>query len=199
MHYQAIRTAGIKAACAGVLLGVAWTFTVRPAQAGLNDRQSQLHAQLDAIERYRITSGTDSDQRLAELTERVGRFSEALSRYQSTPAIFQAVEKIASSNAVRIHRTDPKLTQRRGKGARVDRGSRAELISDEFIIEFSGAFGPVASFIQELSGSTGVASISELRLSPSGPNVRGSITMTVFRTPPGTQVLKPQEEARHDS
>lgn len=198
MHHQGIRTAGVKAVCAGVLLGVVWTFSVRPAQADLGDRQNQLNAQLDAIERYRIPSGTDSGQRLTELTERVERFSDALSRHQSTPAIFQTVEKIASSNAVRIHRTDPKLTQRRGKSARGSE-NKADLISDEFIIEFSGGFGPVVAFIDELSRSTGVANISELRLAPSGPGVRGSITMTVFRTPPGTQVLQAKEETPHDS
>jgi hypothetical protein len=199
MHHQAIRTVGLKAACAGVLLGVVWSFTVRPAQADLGERRDRLSAQLDAIERYGISSGTDSGERLAELTERVERFSQALALHQSTPSIFQSVEKLAAAHGVQVHRTDPKTTQRRGDRSGVDDENKAELISDEFIIEFSGGFGPVVTFLDNLGPSAGVASISELRLSPSGPGVRGSITMTVFRTPPGTQILKSKEEVRDDS
>lgn len=199
MHYQGIRTAGIKAVCAGLLLGAAWSFTVRPAQADLSDRRGQLSAQLDAIDQYGINDGTDSGVRLAELTERVERFSQALAMHQSTPAIFQAVEKLAAQHGVQVHRTDPKSTQRRGKRSGSDGERKPELISDEFIIEFSGDFGPTIDFLDDLGSSTGLSSISELRLAPSGPGVRGSATMTVFRTPPGTQVLKFDEEGRHDS
>lgn len=201
MHHQAIRPVAIKAVTAGVLLGVVWSFTVRPARADLVSRRHQLDAQLGAIAQFR-SSGTDSGERLAELTGRVERFADALAMHPSTPAIFQAVEKLAASHGVQIHRTDPKSTQRSGKRSRDaddDAEKRAEIISDEFVIEFSGDFGPTVVFLQGLAGSTGVASISELRLAPSGPGVRGSVTMTVFRTPPGAQVLKQTEEARDDS
>ncbi len=194
MQQQAIRSTGAKAACAALLLGVAWTFTVRPARADLHDRRIQLGTQLDAIEQYRINAGTESEARLDELTGRVERFSRALAMHQSTPGVFQAVELVARTHGVQILRTDPKSSQRRGSKA-AGAGGKAGLIADEFIIEFSGDFGPTAAFLDDLAKVTGLASVSELRLSPSGPGVRGSVTMTVFRTPPGTQVLKRSEEA----
>lgn len=202
MHHQAIRTVAIKAATAGVLLGVMWTFIVRPARADLDSRRHHLDAQTEAIAQFQSIEGADSGERLAELTGRVERFSQALAMHTSTPAIFQSVEKLAASHGVQIHRTDPKSAQRTGKRSRNedDEGERrAEIISDEFVIEFSGDFGPTVAFLDALNVSTGVASISELRLAPSGPGVRGSVTMSVFRTPPGAQVLKPTEEARNDS
>jgi len=193
MHPQAIWTVTIKAVCASVLMGVAWTFTVRPAQADLAERRSLLATQFEAIERYSGTVGADSQARLTELTERVERFSQALGVHQSTPAVLQSVERLAGTLGVQIHRTDPRATQRRGKRGPGEEHARAELISDEFIIEFSGNFGQVVEFLNGLTVSTGVVSITDLRLAPSGPGVRGSATMTVFRTPPGMQELMASE------
>lgn len=195
MHEQAIRSVGLKAVGAAVLFGVAWTFTVRPAQATLDDQRALLQAQAALIEQHERQSlnASDAAASLEELGRRVERLAGSLARHESTPAILRTVESLAADRGVRVHRTDPRSAPRSsGKRAKSD---RPEIIEDGLLVEFSGPFGPVAAFLDDLACSAGVAHLSELRMAPSVDGVHGTVMMTVFRTPPDQPLLPPQEEA----
>lgn len=198
MHEQALRTVVIKAVMAAALLGVAWSFTARPARAEHTDAARRLEDQTRAIQRFRQDTPDPEHTRavLAEVTRRAHALDEALGRHPNTAAVFTAIDEAANRCGVRIVRTDPKSSGRSldAAGARV----RVPLVSDAFLIDFQGPFPGAIAFIDALRHDLGVAHVSDLRLSRADNDaVRASITLTVFRVPAGASILPDDAEPAH--
>lgn len=204
MNEHVLKPVAVRTLIACVLLAAAWIFTVKPARAELHDQRLRFDTQSMAVETY-LRADPDENHTLrteANLVERVERFADAMTLHSSNASIFDQIEKTAAARSVRIHRTDPRSSVRPQSRPNRRRGAPAEpeITTDEFVIEFSGPYGGVASFVADLPASLGLIHIGDMRLArTASSSVRGVMTVTVYRVPDRSAIIPQPAETSDDA
>ena len=204
MNEHVLKPVAVRTIIACVLLAAAWIFTVKPARAELQDQRLRLETQTRAVEAYR-RAGSEENRTLrteAILAERIEKLADAMTLHRTNASIFEQIEKTAAARSVQIHRTDPRSSGRAQNRTDRRRGAPTEatITTDEFHIEFSGPYGGVAAFVAELPASLGMVRIGDMRLTrTASSDVRGVMTVTVYRVPDRTTIIPQPSEPNDDA
>lgn len=201
MHDPTQRAILVKAVIAAALIGAAWIFTVKPARADLNDRHEQLriHDEASALFDQQPAEQMRSETVLANLNAHAHALREALTAFPSTAVVFEHIENTASKTGVQVLHTDPRATGRRIEKL-TGREAQHTLLADDIMIEFTGGYDAMTAFVSSIQNARGSVHISELRVFQAHAQpLSGSLTMTVYRAPAGTNPI-PQftEDADED-
>lgn len=204
MNEHTLRPAAIRTLIVCVLLAAAWIFTVKPARADLDDQRRLFGTQSAAVSAYLSSDPDEQRTRSTQsnLESRVHSFADAMTAHATTAALFEQIERNASARSIRIHRTDPRSSNRVQSGPDRRRAASDEpvITADEFLVEFSGRYGDITAFIAEIPDTVGLAQINSFRLTRgAGDQVRGTLTLTVYRVPDRTTIIPDPAETRDDA
>ncbi|MEM9372404.1 MAG: hypothetical protein AAGA55_02060 [Planctomycetota bacterium] len=184
--------------CVGLI--VLWSSTVRPARAAFESRQATLSLQREEIVAY-AQSGSDLaglQSAAAVIGETAERLDTLLGRHTSAKQALSEIERIASTNSIRVSRTEP-LVPTRVSVPQHDSSEPILLVADRFSIRMAGTYADVIRFMVELQCGLGIVRVDAMRLSPAGEdNVNVSVEVSVFRFDPKSPgLIEHKEGAGH--
>jgi Tfp pilus assembly protein PilO len=177
-----LKARALECLLAAGVVGAGWYFLLRPAEKALAEQREELRrvrAQVeDAAGLTESVPRIEQDAKAAEDTLKLLHSAEGVATVSSR--LYDSVNRLASSNGVKVIRLDP--TGLRPVSAAPRAGAAAEPLRaevQEYRISVQGKYQSVANFVHACEHSLGTSAVTRFRVSPIPDSTKGDVEATV--------------------